>query len=98
LGSLAGCAGRVRIGTAVTDVVRRHPVMVAQAATTLAELTTRPPILGVGAGEGLNLDPYGLGSPTPVSRQRRIEDDALPSGVALDTGAEIIGFDSRDLR
>jgi phthiodiolone/phenolphthiodiolone dimycocerosates ketoreductase len=68
LGSLAHLAGRVRIGTAVTEVVRRHPVMVAQAAMTLAELTSKPPILGIGAGESLNVDPYGLGTPTPVSR------------------------------
>ena len=47
-------AGRMRIGVAVTEMLRRHPVMVAQAALTLSELTKRPLILGVGAGERLN--------------------------------------------
>ncbi len=68
LGALARSAGRVRIGVAVTEMLRRHPVMVAQAALTLSELTKRPPILGVGAGEGLNTEPYGVAVQKPVGR------------------------------
>ena len=68
LGALARSAGRVRIGVAVTEMLRRHPVMVAQAALTLSELTKRPLILGVGAGERLNTEPYGVTVPKPVAR------------------------------
>lgn len=68
LGALARSSGRVRIGVVVTEVLRRHPVMVAQAALTLSELTKRPPILGLGAGERLNTEPYGLDVPKPVAR------------------------------
>ena len=68
LGALAESAGRVRIGVAVTEMLRRHPVIVAQAALTLSELTRRPPILGVGAGERLNTQPYGVAVPKPVGR------------------------------
>ena len=68
LGALARSAGRVRIGVAVTEMLRRHPVMVAQAALTLSELTKRPLILGVGAGERLNTEPYGVAVPKPVGR------------------------------
>ena len=68
LGTLARSAGRVRIGLAVTEMLRRHPVMVAQAALTLSELTKRPLILGVGAGEALNTEPYGVAVPKPVGR------------------------------
>jgi phthiodiolone/phenolphthiodiolone dimycocerosates ketoreductase len=49
-------------------MLRRHPVLVAQAALTLSELTKRPMILGVGAGERLNTEPYGLDAPKRVAR------------------------------
>ncbi len=68
LGNLAPVAGKVRLGTAVTEVLRRHPVMVAQAALTLARLTRRLPVLGVGAGERLNTGPYGINELRPVAR------------------------------
>ncbi len=60
LGHLAARAGRMRLGVGVTDAIRRHPVVIAQAMLTLAHMTKRTPILGIGAGERLNIDPYGL--------------------------------------
>jgi phthiodiolone/phenolphthiodiolone dimycocerosates ketoreductase len=60
LGYLAPTAGRLRLGVGVTDPTRRHPVLLAQAMLTLAHMTRRPPILGLGAGLRLNLEPYGL--------------------------------------
>jgi phthiodiolone/phenolphthiodiolone dimycocerosates ketoreductase len=60
LGHLAARAGRVRLGVGVTDPIRRHPVVIAQAMLTLAHMTKRAPILGLGAGERMNIDPYGL--------------------------------------
>ncbi len=68
LGALAAHAGRVRLGVAVADPIRRHPVVLAQAMLTLAHLTKRTPILGLGAGELANLVPYGLPVEQPVSR------------------------------
>ncbi len=68
LGALAGHAGRLRLGVGVTDPIRRHPVLLAQAMLTLAHLTKRPPILGIGAGERENIEPYGLDFSTPVGR------------------------------
>ncbi|MBA2519869.1 MAG: LLM class flavin-dependent oxidoreductase [Chloroflexia bacterium] len=68
LGALAARAGRVRLGVAVTEPARRHPVMIAQAMLTLAHLSSRPPILGLGAGERGNTEPYGLSVETGVSR------------------------------
>jgi phthiodiolone/phenolphthiodiolone dimycocerosates ketoreductase len=67
-GHLASRVGRMRIGIGVTEAVRRHPVVLAQAALTLGHLTGRPPILGVGAGEAENIVPYGLSFEQPVSR------------------------------
>ncbi len=67
-GYLASRVGRMRLGVGVTEVIRRHPVLIAQAMMTLSHLTKRAPILGIGAGERMNLDPYGLDSSEPVAR------------------------------
>jgi phthiodiolone/phenolphthiodiolone dimycocerosates ketoreductase len=68
LGYLAAKFPSLRLGIAVTDAIRRHPVILAQAALTLAQMTQRPPILGIGAGERLNTEPYGLDFSRPVGR------------------------------
>lgn len=68
LGYLAKSAGRLRIGVGVTDPIRRHPVLIAQAMMTLAHMTRRRPILGIGAGERENIEPYGLDFTATVSR------------------------------
>ncbi len=68
LGYLASRAGRLRIGVGVTEPIRRHPVLIAQAMLTLTYMTKRPPILGIGAGERENIDPYGLDFTKPVGR------------------------------
>ncbi len=67
-GFLAPRVGRMRLGVGVTEPIRRHPVMIAQAMMTLSHLTKRAPILGIGAGERMNIDPYGLDSTEPVGR------------------------------
>lgn len=68
LGYLAAKFPRLRLGVAVTDPLRRHPVVLAQAVLTLAHMTQRPPILGLGAGERENIEPYGLDFSRPVGR------------------------------
>ncbi|HUG16955.1 MAG TPA: LLM class flavin-dependent oxidoreductase [Thermomicrobiales bacterium] len=68
LGNLAARAGRLRLGVCVTEPVRRHPVLIAQAMMTLAHMTRRAPILGLGTGERENTQPYGLDLSRPVSR------------------------------
>ncbi len=67
-GFLASRAGRMRLGVGVTESIRRHPVLIAQAMMTLSHLTKRAPILGIGAGERMNIDPYGLDPTGPVGR------------------------------
>ncbi len=68
MGALAAHAGRLRLGVGVTDPIRHHPVLLAQAMLTLAHLCKRPPILGIGAGERENIEPYGLDFSEQVSR------------------------------
>lgn len=68
LGHLARRAGKVRLGVGVTEPTRRHPVLLAQTFLTLAHMTERAPILGIGSGERENIEPYGLGFERPVGR------------------------------
>jgi phthiodiolone/phenolphthiodiolone dimycocerosates ketoreductase len=68
LGSLAANAGPVRLAVGVTDPHRRHPAVLAQTALTLAQLTQRPPVIGIGAGARENLEPYGIRPDHPVDR------------------------------
>jgi phthiodiolone/phenolphthiodiolone dimycocerosates ketoreductase len=68
LGYLASRVGRLRLGVGVTEAIRRHPILIAQAMMTLSHLTKRAPILGIGAGERMNIDPYGLDPSEPVTR------------------------------
>lgn len=68
LGYLAAHAGRLRLGVAVTEPTRRHPILLAQAMLTLAHVTRKAPILGIGSGEAENIVPYGLPFDQPVGR------------------------------
>lgn len=68
MGHLAAYAGNMRLGVGVTESIRRHPVLLAQAMMTLSHMTKRPPILGIGAGERENTEPYGLSMHRAVSR------------------------------
>jgi phthiodiolone/phenolphthiodiolone dimycocerosates ketoreductase len=68
LGYLAASAGGIRLGVGVTEPIRRHPVLIAQTMLSLAHATRRAPILGIGAGERENIEPYGLDFSSPVGQ------------------------------
>jgi phthiodiolone/phenolphthiodiolone dimycocerosates ketoreductase len=74
VGYLAPRVGRMQIGVGVTEPLRRHPVLLAQAAMTWSHLTGSSPILGIGAGERENTIPYGIGFDRPVAQL----EEALP--------------------
>ena len=59
---------RIKVGVAVTDLVRRNPAMVANAVLTLDHLTHGRVILGLGSGERMNIVPYGGDFSKPVGR------------------------------
>jgi len=67
-GAVAASTERVRIATSVIDTVRRHPVMIAQAAVTLSHLSKGRFILGLGSGERANIAPYGFDFSRAVAR------------------------------
>lgn len=59
--ALIGAAtSRVAIGPAATDALRRHPATIAQTLATLDQITGGRAMLALGAGEAMNLQPYGI--------------------------------------
>ncbi len=59
---------RLLIGAGVTEPIRHHPAMLAQSYATLEHITRGRCILGIGAGEKENVEPYGLEYKKIVSR------------------------------
>jgi phthiodiolone/phenolphthiodiolone dimycocerosates ketoreductase len=68
MGYLASMSGRLQLGVGVTEPLRRHPVLIAQTMMTISHFTKRPPILGLGAGERENTEPYGIPLVKPVAK------------------------------
>lgn len=68
----------MRLGIGVTEPIRRHPMILAQAALTLAHMSQRPPILGLGSGERLGAEPCGLDFSRNVGRLEEALPEALP--------------------
>ena len=67
---MMGVAGavteRIRVGVVVTDILTHHPAVLAQTALTLDHVTKGRAILGLGSGEQLNVEPYGMEWDKPV--------------------------------
>ncbi|NWF95311.1 MAG: LLM class flavin-dependent oxidoreductase [Candidatus Thorarchaeota archaeon] len=60
---MAACAAvteRVSLLSAVTEPIRRHPFLLAQTFLTLDHISGGRAIMGIGAGEIENIEPYGL--------------------------------------
>ncbi|MCO6005229.1 LLM class flavin-dependent oxidoreductase [Actinoallomurus purpureus] len=78
---------RVRLGTAVTNLVTRHPSVVAAAARTVAELAPDRFVLGVGVGNS-SVEPIGLRSSTTAELRAGVAAlrDATP-GVPVHVAA-----------
>jgi coenzyme F420-dependent glucose-6-phosphate dehydrogenase len=89
LGALATATDRLVIGTGVTcPSVRTHPVIVAQAAATVATMMPGRFFLGVGTGE--NLNEHILGDKWPASDVRReMLEEAIGIIRALWEGEEL---------
>ena len=64
----AAATSTILLGTSVTETIRRHPAVLAQTALTLDHISKGRTILGVGAGEKENIEPYGLDFTQPVSK------------------------------
>ena len=83
--------GRLRLGTAVTDVGRRNPAVTAQAVATLHLLTRGRAILGIGTGEREGNEPYGVDWSKPVAR---FEEAMATIRVLWNSSGELVTRDS----
>ena len=68
LSVIAAKTERIQLITGVTDPHRRNPALLAQTASTVDLISNGRLVLGIGAGEGMNLDPFGIKWDQPVSR------------------------------
>ncbi|MHA1132284.1 MAG: LLM class flavin-dependent oxidoreductase, partial [Candidatus Helarchaeota archaeon] len=60
---------RIKVGTGVTDPHRLHPSVMAHFTTTMEQIIGKDRVMvGIGAGEAMNLDNYGFAWDKPVSR------------------------------
>src|SRR5438128_4707722 len=71
LAAIAAATRKIRVGIAVTDLVRRHPAIIAQTLATLSNQFPNRLFLGLGAGDPLNQTPFGL---SPEQRVGRLEE------------------------
>ncbi len=68
LAAIATGTRRIRVGIAVTDMVRRHPAIIAQTLATLSNQFPRRVFLGLGAGDPMNQTPFGFSAEHRVGR------------------------------
>jgi len=59
---------RIRLGTSVTEPLRRHPALLAHEWISLDHISKGRMILGIGAGEAENNEPYGIDYSKQVSK------------------------------
>jgi phthiodiolone/phenolphthiodiolone dimycocerosates ketoreductase len=60
MGACAAVTENVKLISSVTEPIRRHPVLIAQTFLTLDHISNGRAVLGIGAGEIENIEPYGL--------------------------------------
>jgi phthiodiolone/phenolphthiodiolone dimycocerosates ketoreductase len=83
--------GHLRLGVGVTDASRRNPAVTAQAAATLHLITRGRAILGIGVGERVGNEPYGVDWTKPVARF----EEAIATIRALwSSGSELVSRES----
>ncbi len=68
MGIVGAQAEKLRVGSCVTDLLRKHPAAMAASLLTLDHVTRGKAILGLGSGEQLNITPYGMDFSAPVGK------------------------------
>jgi phthiodiolone/phenolphthiodiolone dimycocerosates ketoreductase len=93
LGNVAGWnrIPRLRLGVGVTDSGRRNPAVTAQAAATLHLMTRGRAILGMGTGERVGNEQYGVDRAKPVSR---FEEAVATIRALWNSGGDLVTRDS----
>lgn len=68
LAATAALTEKAVLGTCVSDPHRHHPAVLAQKVATVDQISGGRVILGLGAGEAMNLEPFGIEWKKPVSK------------------------------
>jgi len=74
LSAIAARTKKIRLGSGVTDTQRTHPTRTAHMVACLDVLSKGRTILGIGAGEAMNIIPFGLPWEAPDVRTKRMEE------------------------
>jgi alkanesulfonate monooxygenase SsuD/methylene tetrahydromethanopterin reductase-like flavin-dependent oxidoreductase (luciferase family) len=75
LTAAAAITPRIRIGSFMTNVMNRHPAVLARALATLADIAPGRVDLGIGiGGYAAELQAYGIRVPDPSERSARLEE------------------------
>ncbi|MBI3752414.1 MAG: LLM class flavin-dependent oxidoreductase [Chloroflexi bacterium] len=89
LAAAAASTERIGLGTFVTNVMNRHPALLARMASTVQELSGGRVTLGIGIGGGKKEhDAYGMDFPEAAERARRLA-EAVAVLRALWTGGPV---------
>lgn len=72
LSAVSARTRKIRLASSVTDAQRSHPARTAHSVASLDWLSKGRAILGIGAGEAMNIVPYGLPWETPPDRVQRL--------------------------
>ncbi len=84
---------KLKLGVSVTEILRRHPVVLLQQAVTANHATKGRFILGIGAGEAENVVPYGIDFDKPVAK---LEEALKLIRIILNTDCgEVINFEGK---
>jgi alkanesulfonate monooxygenase SsuD/methylene tetrahydromethanopterin reductase-like flavin-dependent oxidoreductase (luciferase family) len=68
LAATATVTNKAILGTCVSDSHRHHPAVLAQKVATVDQISGGRVILGLGAGEAMNMEPFGIDWEKPVSK------------------------------
>jgi phthiodiolone/phenolphthiodiolone dimycocerosates ketoreductase len=74
MGALASRTRKIKMCNSVSDTQRIHPAKLAHTVATLAELSGGRVALGIGAGEAMNLIPFGIAFDSPKARVQQLEE------------------------
>jgi len=68
IASVATVTEKIQLGTCVSDPHRRHPAVFAQTVATIDHISGGRIIVGLGPGEAMNVEQFGIAWNKPVSR------------------------------
>lgn len=99
LGAIAASTGSIRLGVGIANPYTRHPMQIARAVATVAELCPQRLVLGIGAG--LKPTRKALGCPegdfTEVTRDAIVAMKALFAGERVTMSNNVFTFDDAHL-